>query len=100
MVVISHTLAKSVALMSATDGDGWVGCVPRHARKRLEMAGLVVVAKTRVNCAKVLEVSTVAMFQSRKSQLWQCHSVQVSDRGSGPKPAKMARNGSRMVARS
>ena len=57
---------------------------------------------------EVSEVSTVAMFKSQKSQLWQCHNVQVSevstvqvaDRRSGPKSAKMARNGSRMVARS
>ena len=57
---------------------------------------------------EVSEVSTVAMFKSQKSQLWQCHNVQVSevstvqvaDRRSGPKSAKMVRNGSRMVARS
>ena len=49
---------------------------------------------------EVSEVSTVPMLKSQKSQLWQCHNVQVSDRRSGPKSAKMARNGSRMVARS
>ena len=48
---------------------------------------------------EVSEVSTVPMLKSQKSQLWQYHNVQVSDRRSGPKSAKMARNGSRMVAR-
>ena len=37
---------------------------------------------------EVSEVSTVPMLKSQKSQLWQCHSVQVSDRRSGPKSAK------------
>ena len=53
-------------------------------------------------------VSTVAMFKSQKSQLWQCHNVQdsevstvqVADRRSGLKSTKVGRNGSRMVARS
>ena len=49
---------------------------------------------------EVSEVSTVPMLKSQKSQLWQCHNVQVADRRSGPKSAKMVRNGSRMVARS
>ena len=49
---------------------------------------------------EVAEVSTVPMLKSQKSQLWQCHNVQVSDRRSGPRSAKMVRNGSRMVARS
>ena len=40
----------------------------------------------------VSEVSTVAICQS--------HNAQVADRRSGPKSTKMARNGSRMVARS
>ena len=48
----------------------------------------------------VSEVSTIPMLMSQKSQLWQCHNVQVADRRSGPKSAKMARNGSRVVARS
>ena len=39
------------------------------------------------------------MFKSQKSQLWQCHNVQVPDWRSGPKSTKMARNGSRIVAR-
>ena len=46
------------------------------------------------------EVSTVPLLKSQKSPLWQYHNVQVSDRRSGPKSAKMTRNGSRMVARS
>ena len=46
------------------------------------------------------EVSTVSMFKSQKSQLWQCLSVQVADKRSGLKSTKMARNGSRMVVRS
>ena len=46
-----------------------------------------------VNC------HNTTMFKSQTSQLWQCHNVQVSDRRPGPKSAKMARNGSRMVAR-
>ena len=39
------------------------------------------------------EVSPVSMLRSQKSQLWQCRNVQVSDRRSGPKSAKMERNG-------
>ena len=49
---------------------------------------------------EVADISTVPMLKSQKSQLWQYHNVQVSDRRSGPKSAKMVRNGSRMVARS
>ena len=49
---------------------------------------------------EVSEVSTVPMLKSQKSQLWQCHNDQVSDRRSGPKSMKMLRNVSRMVARS
>ena len=49
---------------------------------------------------EVSEVSTLPMLKSQKSQLWQYHNVQVSDRRSGPKSSKMTRNGSRMVARS
>ena len=49
---------------------------------------------------EVADVATVPMLKSQKSELWQCHNVQVSDRRSGPKSTKMARNGSRMVARS
>ena len=52
---------------------------------------------------EVSEVSTVPMLKSQKSekyQLWQYHNVQVSDKRSGPKSGKVARNGSRMVARS
>ena len=53
-------------------------------------------------------LSQHTMLKSQKSQLWQCHNVQVSevstvqvaDRRSGPKSTKMLRNGSRMVARS
>ena len=48
----------------------------------------------------VSEVSTIPMLMSQKSQLWQCHSVQVADRRSGPKSTKMTRNRSRMVSRS
>ena len=47
----------------------------------------------------VSEVSTIPILMSQKSQLWQCHNVQVADRRSGPKSTKMTRNGSRMVAR-
>ena len=49
---------------------------------------------------EVSEISTVPMLKSQKSQLWQCHNVQVSDTRSGPKSMKMVRNGSRMVVRS
>ena len=48
---------------------------------------------------EVSEVSTVPMLKSQKCQLWQCHNVQVAVRRSGPKSAKMGRNGSRIVAR-
>ena len=49
---------------------------------------------------EVSEASSVPMLKSQKSQWWQCHNVQVSDRRSGPKSARMIRNGSRMFARS
>ena len=42
---------------------------------------------------EVSEVSTVPMLKSQKSQLWQCHNVQVSESRSGPKSTKMVRNG-------
>ena len=44
-------------------------------------------------------LSQHTMLMSQKSQLWQCHNVHVADRRSGPKSSKVARNGSRMVAR-
>ena len=44
-------------------------------------------------------LSQHTMLMSQKSQLWQYHNVQDSDKRSGPKSTKMARNGSRMVAR-
>ena len=34
---------------------------------------------------EVSEISTVPMLKSQKSQLWQCHNVQVADRRSGPR---------------
>ena len=49
--------------------------------------------------ARIVFLSQHTMLMSQKSQLWQCHNVQVSDRRSGPKSMKMVRNGSRMVAR-
>ena len=49
---------------------------------------------------EVSEISTVPMLKSQKSQLWQCHNVQVSDRRPGPRSAKMVRKGSKIVARS
>ena len=48
----------------------------------------------------IVELSEVSPVPMLKSQLWQCHNVQVADRRSGPRSVKMARNGSRMVARS
>ena len=45
-------------------------------------------------------LSQHTMLMSQKSQLWQYHNVQVSDRRSGPKLAKMGRKASRMVANS
>ena len=44
-------------------------------------------------------LSQHTVLMSQKAQLWQSHNVQVADRRSGPKSTKMARNGSRMVAR-
>ena len=44
-------------------------------------------------------LSQDTMLMSQKSQLWQCHSIQVADRRSGPRSSKMVRNGPRMVAR-
>ena len=48
---------------------------------------------------EVSETSTVPLFKSQKSQLWQCHNVQVSESRSGPKSPKITRNGFRIVAR-
>ena len=45
---------------------------------------------------EVSEVSTVPMSKSQKSQLCQCHNVQVSDIPSGPKSTKIVQNGFRM----
>ena len=53
-----------------------------------------------VSIADTSVLSQHTMLMSQKSQLSQCHSVQVADRRSGPRWAKMLRNGSRMVARS
>ena len=44
-------------------------------------------------------LSQHTMLRSQKSQLWQYHNVQVSDRRSGPKSSNMVRKGSRVVAR-
>ena len=66
--------------------------------------GKMSAAETGQRCLLLEEQTSVlsqyTMFKSQKYQLWQYHNVQVSDRRSGPKSAKMARNGSRMVARS
>ena len=60
------------------------------------------VARTDICLASThnVDVSEVSPVPMLKSQLWQCHNVQVSDRWSGSKSTKMVRNGSRMVARS
>ena len=44
-------------------------------------------------------LSQHARLLSQKFQLWQCLNVDLADRRSGSKLAKMARNGSRMVAK-
>ena len=44
-------------------------------------------------------LSQHTMVMSQKSELWQCRNVEVADRRSGSKSAKMVPNGSRMVAR-
>ena len=56
--------------------------------------------KSQLSQYHTVQVSETSIVGSQKSQLWQYHNVQVADRRSGPKSAKMARNGSRMVARS
>ena len=64
--------------------------------------GQMSAVKTRQmsSVARTAVLSQHTTLMSQKSQLWQYHNVQVSDRRSGPKSAKMVRNGSRMVARS
>ena len=57
------------------------------------------VSTHNVEVSKGLNCSNITMLKSQKSQLSQYLNVQVSDSRSGPKSAKMARNGSRIVAR-
>ena len=54
------------------------------------------VATGQMSAAETGQISAVAMLMSQKSQLSQCHNVQVTDKRSGPKSTKIARNGSRM----
>ena len=90
--------------MSAV-GTGQMSAVVTGQMSAVETRQMSPVARTDIclvptHIAEVSEVSTVPMLKSQMSQLWQYHNVQVADRRSGPKSKKMARNGSRMVARS
>ena len=88
--------AVETGQMSAAE-TGQMSAVETRQMSSIARTDICVVATHNV---EVSEVSPVPMFESQKSQLWQCHNVQVSDRRSGPKSTKMVRNGSRMVARS
>ena len=67
--------------------------------RQMSCAARADISVVSTHIVEVSEVSTVPILKSQKSQLSQYHNVQVSNRRSGPKSAKMVRNGSRMVAR-
>ena len=71
--------------------------VPTH---NVQVSDVSIVAMPQCSMIRNLNCGSITMCKSKKSQFWQCHNVQVSDGRSGPKSAKMARNGARMVARS
>ena len=84
---------------------GQMSAVETGQMSAVETRHMSSVARTDISVVsthnvEVSEVPTVPMLKSQESQLWQCHNVQVAERRSGPKSAKMTRNGSRIVARS
>ena len=87
--------AVETGQMSAAE-TGQMSAVETRQMSSVARPGICVVSTHNV---EVSEISTVPMLKSQKSQMWQCHNVQVADRRSGPKSTKMARNGSRMVVR-
>ena len=66
----------------------------------VDVSEVSIVAISQCSSLRSLKFPNSTMFKSQKSQLWQCHNVQVADKRSGPKSPKMVRSGSRMVARS
>ena len=81
----------------------------KQDRSRLNSRHLSCLNRRHLSClnSSTEDITAAGQRPAAKSQLWQCHNVQVSevstvqvaDRWSGPKSSKMARNGSRMVAR-
>ena len=72
--------------MSAAE-TGQMSAVETRQMSSVARTGICLVPTHNV---EVSEVATVPMLKSQKSQLWQCHNVQVADRRPGPKSAKMA----------
>ena len=76
-------------------------CVLKQDRCLLLLPKTSVLSQQQTSVLSQLQTSVLSQQRtSILSQLLQCHNVQVADRRSGPKSTKMARNGSRMVARS
>ena len=98
-----HMSAVETGQMSAAE-TGQMSAAETRQMSAVETRQMSSVARSDIcpvstHNVDVSEISTVSMFKSQKSQLWQCHNVQVSESRSGPKSSKMVRNGSRMVAR-
>ena len=88
--------AVETGQMSAAE-TGQMSAVETRQMSSVARADICLVSTHNV---EVSEVSTVPMLKSQKSPLSQDHNVEVSDRRLGSKSTKMARNGSRIVARS
>ena len=78
--------AVETGQMSAAE-TGQMSAVETGQMSAVETRQMSSVARTDI-C-----LSQHTMLMSQKSQLLQCHDVQVAGRRSGPKSAKMARNG-------
>ena len=83
--------------MSAVE-TGRMSAAETGQKSAVETRQMSSVARTDISVlsthiVEASEVFPVPMLKSQKSQLWQCHNVQVADRRSGPKLAKIARNG-------
>ena len=92
--------AVKTGRMSAVE-TGQMSSVARTDIRLVSIHNVEVSAVSISQCSSLrsLNCGNVTMSKSQKSQLWQCHDVQVSENRSGPRSAKMLRNGSRMVAR-
>ena len=84
----------------SSDETGQMSAVETGQMSAVETGQMSAVVDLRQDkCHLLQEQTSGSMLMSQKSQLWQYHNVQVSEKRSGPKSANMARNGSRMVAR-